>query len=434
MAIKSGGMFRLVKINSDNERPLSQALEVSALPTVFGIRDGKIVHMFQGMPRSEDMMRNFLMGLFGAAPFSPAVTAEEEAKYKELTNKLIKTAGAASFSFSARERLTDRVTSKLDEMVQDESVPDVEGSATMIRTFLNNVINNPYDQKYRKINLENKKIAAKIGGNASSLAVLKIVGFAKSGTEMVLAKNKKVINVAPLVVAKDALEKWLQRNRREMAAAARKRKDEQDRAELLARKALEPEEEEEEEKEVVEALDPSVCTLKLRLDGKKQIHDAVLHRDDPLSKVLKTMGIEGEEEVQVTCVAKRLVVKSSDEESMSKTLADHGLIPAASLVVKVGSSATSDASGSSLKERAADKKRKKGSHTMQSIGVYSKDDNNKAELIDGGGGTLYEHDVSDDEEEAGDEEGAATTDKTEEEYPEASGGEDADQDAESQGD
>ena len=34
---------------------------------------------------------------------------------------------------------------------------------------------------------------------------------------------------------------------------------------------------------------------------------------------------------------------------------------------------------------------------MQSIGVYAKDDNNKAELIDGGGGVWYEHDVSDDE-------------------------------------
>ncbi|OEU21643.1 hypothetical protein FRACYDRAFT_287510, partial [Fragilariopsis cylindrus CCMP1102] len=53
MAIKSGGMFRLVKINSDNEKPVSQALEVTALPSVYGVRDGKIVHMFQGMPKSE---------------------------------------------------------------------------------------------------------------------------------------------------------------------------------------------------------------------------------------------------------------------------------------------------------------------------------------------------------------------------------------------
>ena len=62
-AVKAGGLFRLVKINSDNERAVSGALEVTALPTVFGIRDGKIVNMFEGMPRSEDAMKNFMMGL-----------------------------------------------------------------------------------------------------------------------------------------------------------------------------------------------------------------------------------------------------------------------------------------------------------------------------------------------------------------------------------
>ena len=43
--------------------------------------------------------------------------------------------------------------------------------------------------------------------------------------------------------------------------------------------------------------------------------------------------------------------------------------------------------------------KKKGEHTMHSIGVYAKDDNAKGELIDGGGGVWYEHDVSDDEKE-----------------------------------
>jgi hypothetical protein len=51
-------------------------------------------------------------------------------------------------------------------------------------------------------------------------------------------------------------------------------------------------------------------------------------------------------------------------------------------------------------DRAAKKtKKRKGSHTMQSVGIYSKDDNAKGELIDGGGGTCYEQDVTDDEEE-----------------------------------
>jgi hypothetical protein len=400
MAVKAGGMFRLVKINSDNERPASQALGVNALPTVFGFRNGKIVHMFEGMPRSEDMMKNFMMGLFGAAPFSPPLTAEQSTKYEELTGKFIKMAGSASFSFSSREVLTDRITKRLDELVQDETVADVEGTASLIRKVLNNVIKSPYEDKFRRINLENQVIASKIGANLSSLAVLKSVGFARYENELILAKGKKVINVAPLVVARECIDKWIQRNRAEMAAAARKRKDEIDRARILAEKGDEVEEEEEEDEE--EQVDPSLCTIKLRLDGKKKIEEVKLHQDTPLSNILELLNVDPEtnEEVQITCVAKRLVVNSGDKDAMQKTLEQHGLMPSATIVVKVGSSTSTQTSN--LKERAAGRKgKKRGSHTMQSIGLYAKDDNNKAELIDGGGGVWYEHDVSDDEENSG---------------------------------
>ena len=106
-------------------------------------------------------------------------------------------------------------------------------------------------------------------------------------------------------------------------------------------------------------------------------------------------------------MAKRLVVKSTDDGAMSKSLRQHGLTPTANIVVKLpgvietNSTVNSASTASSrLTDRAASKKKlKKGSHTMQSIGVYSTEDNAKGELIDGGGGTWYEHDVDDDEEE-----------------------------------
>jgi thiol-disulfide isomerase/thioredoxin len=40
ICINAGGMLRLVKINTDQQRQISSALEVTSLPTVFGIRDG----------------------------------------------------------------------------------------------------------------------------------------------------------------------------------------------------------------------------------------------------------------------------------------------------------------------------------------------------------------------------------------------------------
>ena len=90
---------------------------MTSLPTIFGIRDGKIVHSFKGMPRDEKFMRDFMMGLFGAGEFNPAPTAKEKEKYDELSKKFLKIAGASGFSFSQRERLQVRTNNKLDELV-----------------------------------------------------------------------------------------------------------------------------------------------------------------------------------------------------------------------------------------------------------------------------------------------------------------------------
>ncbi|KAL3945540.1 MAG: hypothetical protein SGBAC_000364 [Bacillariaceae sp.] len=406
MAVKSGGAFRLVKINSDTEKAISAGLEVTALPTVFGIRDGKIVHMFQGMPKSEEMMKNFMLGLFNAAPFKPAVTAEQSEKYEELTGKLIKTASSASFPFSARERLTERVNMRLDELVKGDSVNDVEGAARLMCKLFNNVVKHPTSKKYQSVNLANKVIASKIGSSASCLSIFKSVGFVKSGSELIIGKDKKIVNVAPLMIARDAIDNWVQKNQREMVAAARRQQDLIDRVKVQAELEAAAQQEAEEEEEEEEEIDPTICKLKVRLDGKKKVHEVELSQDDPISKVVDLLEIEESQEFQITCVARRLVLKSSDETEMQKSLKEHKLMPAATIVIKVGTGSAADAS--SLKERAANKALKKGSHTMQSVGIYSKDDNNKANLVDGGGGTLYEQDITDDEDEAAEptEEGA----------------------------
>lgn len=41
-AIKAGGMFRLAKVNSDQERAVAEALQVTGLPTVFTVKQGKL--------------------------------------------------------------------------------------------------------------------------------------------------------------------------------------------------------------------------------------------------------------------------------------------------------------------------------------------------------------------------------------------------------
>lgn len=404
MAVKAGGMFRLVKLNTDEERSISGGLEVTSLPTIFGIRDGKILHSFKGMPRDENFMRNFMMGLFGAGEFSPPPTAEEKAKYDELSNKLIKMAGASGFSFSQRERMQVRTNNKLDELVEVRGdMSDAEETAKVVRSLLSNVIRDPFEMKFRKVNLENKIISARVGNFAPAVAILKSVGFkdddASSSKTLILGKGKKIVNVAPLVVARDAIDKWIDLNRRAIATALRKKQDEEARQKLLE-EAEEMSDDEDEEEDDTPTIDPNACCLKLRIEGKNKIHDLSLNAEDTLNTIIEKLPIKvsEDEEITITCIARRLNVKSSDSEAMKKTLRECKLVPAASVVIKIGSGVDRNKSSSSLKERAAARKEKsKGEHTMQSIGLYAKDDNAKGELIDGGGGVWYEHDVTDDE-------------------------------------
>ena len=79
MAIRGGGMFRLVKLNTDEEPSISQALGVKYLPTVFTIRNGKIVKMIQ----------LFIMGILGAESFNPAPSKDNIIKFNDMSSNLV---------------------------------------------------------------------------------------------------------------------------------------------------------------------------------------------------------------------------------------------------------------------------------------------------------------------------------------------------------
>lgn len=410
MAVKGGGAFRLVKLNSDKERELSSALEVTALPTVFGVNNGRIINMFRGMPRSEEMMRNFLMGLIvPGQSFQPPVSEKDKYRFEAMSSKMLKIACAASYPFSARERLGERVTEKLADLVREAQgdVIAAEDSAQTVKSLLNNVIKDPFNVKFRRVNLDNKTVATKVARFTACLSILKAAGFAidKTNTNsMSLTAARNSINISPLIVARDAIEKWIDATRYEVSKESRRRKDELDLQNLEINVETKGQGATDEDDEV-EVADPNQCTLHIRFEGKKKSYEHLFRANDSLqivlSKVREILNTEktqdGDGVFQFTCVARRLVVVSSDTEMMSKSLRDLKLVPYASLVV-ARVHAISEKDSPKLAERAANrKKRKTGSHTMQSIGIYAKDDNAKGELIDGGGGTLFEHDVTDDE-------------------------------------
>lgn len=189
--------------------------------------------------------------------------------------------------------------------------------------------------------------------------------------------------------------------RYEVAKASRQRKDEEDRQRLVLDIDEEGDGDDQVAGEVEQEVDPNLCVIRVRIDGKKKVHSIELDAQDTLISLLEKLPVAmtPEKEVQITCVAKRLAVKSTDTVTMTKSLRELELYPSASVVVAVGGSSKLQTGG--LSERASSKKKKKtGTHTMQSVGIYAKDDNAKGELIDGGGGVWYEHDVTDDEAES----------------------------------
>jgi thiol-disulfide isomerase/thioredoxin len=407
IVINAGGMLRLCKVNTDQQRQISSALEVKALPTIYGVKDGRILNMFQGFPRDEQMLRNFLMGLLvPGQPFKPPVTAEEKANYDQLSAKLLKVAAASSFSFSARERLQGKVAKSLDELVSDiggeTGMAVADDSARVLRSLMSNIIKDPFEEKYRRVNLANKAIGEKVAKFAPCIAILKNIGFVPDGdAALVVGKGKRVVNIAPINVARDCIDKWVDQNRYNIAASARKRKDEVERARLAAEAeeaAKNNVDEEEEDESEEEEVDPNLCIIKYRIEGKKKLHDVNMDANDTLNTLLEKLELGDGESVQFTCAAKRLIVKSTDEEKMSKTMKELRLMPAASIVIKIGEGKSRDVTKGSLAERNSAQKKKTGSHSMHSIGLYSQNDGNKAETFESGG-VLYDHDISDDDEE-----------------------------------
>jgi len=405
MAIKAGGMFRLAKLNTDDERAISQLLGVEALPTVFGIRNGQITNSFRGMPQEEGL-RQFMMDLMmGSDP--EGLTQSDKDRYAQMSMKFAKVAGLSAFPFAVRERLQTRVTDCLNQLVEeyDGDMAGADESAQLIRQMLGKIMENPTETKYRKINMNNRVLAEKLTSFSSAHKLLKSIGFKELDNEegklLFGEPNKPIVNTAPLSLARSAIDKWCQTNQYKIAAAARKRRDEIARTQLAAELEAKREAGElEEEHQELSDVDENVVYIKVRIDGKNKVHDLELTGDDSLATILERVpGFKASEEIQIMCAAKRLVIKSSDDEAMAKTLRDHNLIPKASLVIKFTSADTEERSSGNLRERAAKQKKKKGAHTMQSIGVYSKDDNVKGNIVDGGGGTCYEQDVTDDEEE-----------------------------------
>ncbi|CAM9806530.1 unnamed protein product, partial [Ectocarpus fasciculatus] len=66
-AMRSGGMFRVAKVDAEKQRSIAEVLGIQAFPSVFGMKDGIILDNFVG-GLAQDEMQSFMMGVVMGMP------------------------------------------------------------------------------------------------------------------------------------------------------------------------------------------------------------------------------------------------------------------------------------------------------------------------------------------------------------------------------
>ncbi len=229
MAVKSGGMFRLAKVDSDKNRGISEMLNVQALPSVFAFRDGALVDNFVGMPQQATLQEFMMRLLMGTKRPAVDVLKDPHAKTEEdlarMGSKLAHLAGLAAFGAKRKEKLERAV----DELIQatlalgndGEEGHDPESAVAAIRTinaYLTNLMKHfTGEPKYRSVNTYKEAYQARLGAYPPAEEILEKVGFRPDGNGNLVLKHR---NRAPIIAADQVIGRFLARLKKGGPAAA----------------------------------------------------------------------------------------------------------------------------------------------------------------------------------------------------------------------
>ena len=176
-AVNSGGMFRLAKVNSDNERSISEALNVQGLPTVFSVNKGKFTDRFVGMLPQEQLQQFLVRCVTG---FGERVQADEvsDDDLLESTRKLSSLAGLSSISFKKREK----ILSLVDQTIAMEGAVDPETGAMtpnlkVALLYISNAAGDVRSPKVTSINTGSKAFVERVNPSPAARRLLEVAGF-----------------------------------------------------------------------------------------------------------------------------------------------------------------------------------------------------------------------------------------------------------------
>ncbi|CAM9144494.1 unnamed protein product [Ectocarpus sp. 12 AP-2014] len=342
-AMRSGGMFRVAKVDAEKQRSIAEVLGIHAFPSVFGMKDGIILDNFVG-GLAQDEMQSFMMGVvMGIPPPRDQALREHQkgqAELRGISRKLAHVAGLAVLGSRKKESLCLKVDKALGETLEGElpegggpaaenapAVAAAKKAARTVITVLMSAYKFPEDPKYRTLSTTSKVYEEVLAPHPPMLEALRLAGFRhKDGDESHLTLLHR--NMAVLASVQDRVEVW--KRGIKMPQIEEDSEDEYDDSE--------DEEDEEELERIKQARDRLATVAKLEITDSSGGHKAVvkvtMEADSTLGELFRTLQEEegfGADLVLKTVFPKRELA-ASDESCHSSTLLSLGLAPSARLV------------------------------------------------------------------------------------------------------
>ena len=167
---KTKGLL-LCKVDVDQERNLMDAMQVTGMPTLFGLVKGKVVCKRVGFPNQSEMME------FMQCLMTGTVKEGSEDEMAANTESLWRIASASAFTFAEREKLNTRCQSLLRQLVEEGDIHQAEDTSSIVERLLSNVLAQGDEEKFRLIRCDNAKIKSLIVPFKPAIILLKLAGF-----------------------------------------------------------------------------------------------------------------------------------------------------------------------------------------------------------------------------------------------------------------
>jgi len=209
-AMQSGGMFRLAKVNSDNQRQISEKMKVQGLPTVYALSNGKLLDRFVGMLPQDSLQQFLVRAITG---YGERVQNEmSESEFEQMTSQLWIMAGLANMTTKKKARIEQLVDDALDKQNTEDGsrTHTLSNGVKTSLLYISNAAKDILNPKFRSI-LTTSKGFGVISDDVGAMELLKVAGFRVNPEDgenySLIHNNTAVLNIIKTRV-NDAVTKW----------------------------------------------------------------------------------------------------------------------------------------------------------------------------------------------------------------------------------